>query len=235
MRRARDVRNQLAAIVEQCQSRRSFPRSSRALGLEGLDEDIRHADEVTLCRYAISQCLFPHTCRHATDQPVYHLYGTDNQSTQTWLHLHPSSALAEVEPKWVVYQELVFTSKPFMRHVCAIEFKWVQTLLPKLRQADIQKLSGREILLEGTVEAEQARREAGIDTKRPTILTASRIRSAGGAFPVQQSAASRSATAAKKKAARVSAARERYLARRQAKKMGVVEVKVPGAGAMDSR
>ena len=190
---------------------------------------------MTLCRFAISQCLYPHTCRHSSDQNVYHVYdGTDNQ---TWLHLHPSSSLAEVQPKWVVYQELVFTTKPFMRHACAIEYKWVQKLLPKLRQADVQGLAGREIVMAGSEEAEQLRKDAGIESKggdRFTVLTASRVRSAGGFIPAPPPKATDAAKKAAKKQS-IAAARERYLARKRNKQHGATTVTVAGAGAMDSR
>ena len=35
------------------------------------------------------------------------------------VHIHPGSSLVEVLPRWVVYHELVLTSKEFMRTVRA--------------------------------------------------------------------------------------------------------------------
>jgi pre-mRNA-splicing factor ATP-dependent RNA helicase DHX16 len=35
----------------------------------------------------------------------------------TTVHIHPSSSLREALPRWVVYHELVLTSKQFMRTV----------------------------------------------------------------------------------------------------------------------
>ena len=34
------------------------------------------------------------------------------------VHIHPNSCLFEEMPRWIVYYELVFTSKEFMREVC---------------------------------------------------------------------------------------------------------------------
>jgi len=62
-----------------------------------------------------------------------------------WLWIHPSSSLKTVLPKWVVYQELVFTSKAFIRQVCSIDFTWVEHMLPRLKSADIDRLVGRKV------------------------------------------------------------------------------------------
>jgi ATP-dependent RNA helicase DHX40 len=50
--------------------------------------------------------------------------------------LHPSSAYFE-DPSaldWAIFHQVVWTSKPFMRTVCPIEYEWVRYLLPKLRK-----------------------------------------------------------------------------------------------------
>lgn len=44
--------------------------------------------------------------------------------------IHPSSALFEVLPEYVVYQEVVETSKLFMKGVIAIEPQWIPILVP---------------------------------------------------------------------------------------------------------
>ena len=40
---------------------------------------------------------------------------------QTQVFIHPSSALFQRQPDWVIYHELVLTSKEYMREVCRIE------------------------------------------------------------------------------------------------------------------
>ncbi|XP_032897762.1 probable ATP-dependent RNA helicase DHX35 [Amblyraja radiata] len=51
------------------------------------------------------------------------------------LHIHPTSVLyGEKEPQWVVYNEIIQTSKYFMRDVTAIESSWLIELAPHFYQ-----------------------------------------------------------------------------------------------------
>lgn len=58
--------------------------------------------------------------------------------------MHPSSVLEMDEdgslPDYVVYHELITTSRPFMRNVCAVEMSWVMPILKKLEKLDVNKL-----------------------------------------------------------------------------------------------
>ncbi|KAK9117502.1 hypothetical protein Sjap_016449 [Stephania japonica] len=75
------------------------------------------------------------------------------------VQVHPSSVLKTDEdgrlPEFVVYHELVATTRPFMRNVCAIEQAWVMPILKKLNQLNVNKLSGgtnsAEITMDGQV------------------------------------------------------------------------------------
>ncbi|KAH9708327.1 putative pre-mRNA-splicing factor ATP-dependent RNA helicase DEAH4 [Citrus sinensis] len=62
------------------------------------------------------------------------------------VQVHPSSELKTDEegllPNYVVYHELIATSRPYMRNVCAVEMQWVMPILKKLEKIDINKLSG---------------------------------------------------------------------------------------------
>jgi hypothetical protein len=49
------------------------------------------------------------------------------------IYLHPASVQHRKPPKWLVFSEVVFTGKPFMRNVTVINFDWVGHLLPRLR------------------------------------------------------------------------------------------------------
>lgn len=55
-----------------------------------------------------------------------------NLRTGTPCHLHPTSALygAGTIPDYVVYHELVMTSKEFMQCVTAVEAEWLSELGP---------------------------------------------------------------------------------------------------------
>ena len=73
--------------------------------------------------------------------------------------VHPSSArqLADdrtgLLPEWVVYHELISTTRVFLRNVCAVEGPWVEAVTERLRGADLAKLSG------GRVKGEKAKEE----------------------------------------------------------------------------
>ena len=46
------------------------------------------------------------------------------------VHCHPSSSLSEEPPEWVIYHELVLTSKEFIRDLVVIDPKWLLELAP---------------------------------------------------------------------------------------------------------
>ena len=52
--------------------------------------------------------------------------------TQHTVHIHPQSCLfkEEVLPRWLVYHELVFTSKEYMRQVIVIKPDWLLEIAP---------------------------------------------------------------------------------------------------------
>jgi len=102
LRKAQDIRKQLIAIME------------------------RYKLEVKSCckdyprvRKAITAGFFAHVARKDPKEGYKTLI--DNQT----IFIHPSSALFNKSPEWVVYHELVLTSKEYMREVTAIEAKWL--------------------------------------------------------------------------------------------------------------
>jgi len=46
------------------------------------------------------------------------------------VHVHPNSCLFENQPKWVIYNELVFTTKEFMRDLIEIKPEWLLEIAP---------------------------------------------------------------------------------------------------------
>ncbi|KAK7109917.1 ATP-dependent RNA helicase DHX8-like isoform X1 [Littorina saxatilis] len=57
-------------------------------------------------------------------------------------YIHPSSALFNRQPDWVIYHELVLTTKEYMREVTAMDPKWLVEFAPKFfRFSDPTKLS----------------------------------------------------------------------------------------------
>ncbi|EJW77797.1 hypothetical protein WUBG_11295, partial [Wuchereria bancrofti] len=51
------------------------------------------------------------------------------------VHIHPNSSLFEETPRWMIYFELVFTSKEFMREVIEIESSWLTEVAPHYYRA----------------------------------------------------------------------------------------------------
>ena len=63
---------------------------------------------------------------------------TDGQT----VYIHPSSALHMKSPEWVIYHELVLTSKEYMRNCLVIEPKWLVEMAPNFfKKADPTKIS----------------------------------------------------------------------------------------------
>jgi pre-mRNA-splicing factor ATP-dependent RNA helicase DHX16 len=46
------------------------------------------------------------------------------------VHIHPGSSLREALPRWVVYHELVLTSKEYMRTCSEIKAEWLVEIAP---------------------------------------------------------------------------------------------------------
>jgi ATP-dependent RNA helicase DHX8/PRP22 len=61
---------------------------------------------------------------------------------QQVVFIHPSSAVFQRQPDWVIYHELVLTTKEYMREVIAIDPKWLIELAPNFfKAADSTRLS----------------------------------------------------------------------------------------------
>ncbi|RKP24179.1 hypothetical protein SYNPS1DRAFT_23730 [Syncephalis pseudoplumigaleata] len=62
------------------------------------------------------------------------------------VYIHPSSALFEVNPKWVIYYELVLTSKEYIRQVMDIKAEWLVEAAPHYyNKKDIEDESRRKM------------------------------------------------------------------------------------------
>jgi pre-mRNA-splicing factor ATP-dependent RNA helicase DHX16 len=94
MKRARDIRDQLEGLLER------------------VEIDVSsNANELDSIRKSIVAGFFPHTAKlqkNGSYRTVKH--------PQT-VHIHPASGLSQVLPRWVVYHQLVLTSKEYMRQV----------------------------------------------------------------------------------------------------------------------
>ncbi|KAI8328088.1 P-loop containing nucleoside triphosphate hydrolase protein [Choanephora cucurbitarum] len=61
------------------------------------------------------------------------------------VHIHPSSGMLEKKPRWVVYFELVLTSKEYMRQVMEIQPNWLIEVAPHYyKQSDLDNLDDKK-------------------------------------------------------------------------------------------
>uniref|UniRef100_A0A4Y0BKS2 RNA helicase n=1 Tax=Anopheles funestus TaxID=62324 RepID=A0A4Y0BKS2_ANOFN len=107
MKRARDVREQLVGLMQRVEI-----------------EMVSSVSETTNIRKAVTAGYFYHVARLSKGgnyKTVKH-----NQDVM----IHPNSALFEDLPRWLLYHELVFTTKEFMRSVIDIESKWLLEVAP---------------------------------------------------------------------------------------------------------
>lgn len=107
MKRARDVRDQLLNLTERVE-----------INVTSCEDDS------VAIRKAITAGFFYHTAK---------LSKTGSYKTtkhQQTVHIHPNSCLFESLPRWVIYHELVFTTKEYMRQVIEIDSSWLIEVAP---------------------------------------------------------------------------------------------------------
>lgn len=63
----------------------------------------------------------------------------------TPVYIHPSSALFNRNPEWLVYHSLILTTREYCHQVTAIEPKWLVEVAPQFfKVADVNKISKRK-------------------------------------------------------------------------------------------
>ncbi|EFJ40817.1 DEAH-box nuclear pre-mRNA splicing factor [Volvox carteri f. nagariensis] len=101
--------------------------------------------------------------------PRHNGYKTLHAVSGQLAQLHPSCAQLREDadgllPEFLVYHELVATSRPFLRQVCPSRAEWVADVLPKIMSADVRRLSqGSSRGLGGAAGSGQPRSPGGGD------------------------------------------------------------------------
>jgi len=122
MRRAQDVRKQILTIMDRYK-----------LDMVSCGKNYNRV------RKAICSGFFTHAARKDPQE------GYRTMVEGQPVYIHPSSALFNKNPDWVIYHELVLTTKEYMREMTQIEPKWLVELAPKFfKQCDPNKLSKRK-------------------------------------------------------------------------------------------
>ncbi|XP_073395276.1 probable pre-mRNA-splicing factor ATP-dependent RNA helicase DEAH4 [Physcomitrium patens] len=173
---AKDVRRQLALIT----SRKKFED----------DEAMQKIKSARSLRKALCQ---GYACRLAQRMPKHNGYHTVGNKSQL-VQLHPATSPLQVDedglyPEWILYHELMASSRAFLRHVCVVEKEWVVPILEKLQNINIRSLSG--------LSGHESQKEKISEGEKKAIAS----------NPIDQEARS----------VDVNAARARFLARKQSK------------------
>ncbi|OCT66226.1 pre-mRNA-splicing factor ATP-dependent RNA helicase DHX16 [Xenopus laevis] len=106
LRRARDVREQLEGLMGRIE-----------IELTSCEGDC------VPVRKAITAGYFYHTARLTRS-------GYKTVKQQQAVYIHPNSSLHEEQPRWVIYHELVFTTKEYMRQIIEIDSTWLLEVAP---------------------------------------------------------------------------------------------------------
>ncbi|KAI4526136.1 P-loop containing nucleoside triphosphate hydrolase protein [Schizophyllum commune Loenen D] len=122
MRRAQDVRKQLLGIMDRYK------------------HDVLSAGrDYNRVRRAICSGYFRNTAKKDPQE------GYKTLVEGTPVYIHPSSALFNRAPEWLIYHELVLTTREYCHNVTAIEPKWLVEVAPQFfKVADANKISKRK-------------------------------------------------------------------------------------------
>ncbi len=146
---AKDVRRQLLDCMRSLSDDNDGAWSSKRSREE--EEEQRHnknkseRSRTKNVRKALAKGFISKIARRGTASNCFKTFAFE---AKTLAEVHPSSARALADedgllPDWIVYHEMIMTSRPFLRHVCKVEYEWIENALPRLENPiDVKKLSG---------------------------------------------------------------------------------------------
>lgn len=112
--RARDVREQLLRLCDR------------------VEVDVRPGSgDTTSIQKALASGFFPNTARLQRNGQSYRTVKRGNS-----VYIHPSSVLYESLERWVIYYELVLTSKEYMRNCMPLRPEWLTEVSPHYFQRE---------------------------------------------------------------------------------------------------
>ncbi|XP_041849990.1 probable ATP-dependent RNA helicase DHX40 [Melanotaenia boesemani] len=156
LKSAFSVETQLREILLRLQQRRDFP-------IETYD-----GNKNELFRRCLCSGYFSNVARRSVGKVFCTMDGHGSM-----VHIHPSSSLfdQEAELNWIIFHDVLVTSRVYVRTVCPIRYEWVKDLLPKLHEVDAYELSSvaREEVTDEELrkweEREAAKREQEVSTE----------------------------------------------------------------------
>lgn len=113
MKRARDIRDQLVNLLER------------------VEIQLSSSDDHDLIRKAFAFGFFSNSAQIQRSGDSYRSI-KHNQV----MYIHPSSVLFGANPKWVIYFELMYTTKEYMRQILEISPSWLLEAAPHFFKAD---------------------------------------------------------------------------------------------------
>ncbi|KAJ2077558.1 DEAH-box ATP-dependent RNA helicase prp22 [Coemansia sp. RSA 988] len=123
LRSASDIRKQMVGIMDR------YKQDIVSCGERNFDP----------VRRALCAGFFRHTAKRDPQE------GYKTLVEGTPVYIHPSSALFNKNPEWVIYHGLVMTSKEYMREVTVVEARWLVEVAPTFfRVADATRISRRK-------------------------------------------------------------------------------------------
>lgn len=151
LKSAFSVETQLSEILLRLQQKRDFP-------VETYD-----GNKSELFRRCLCTGYFTNVARRSVGKVFCTMDGHGSM-----VHIHPSSSLfdQEAELNWVIFHDVLATSRVYIRTVCPIRYEWVKDLLPKLHEVDVYELSS--VAREEVTEEEMVKWETKEAAKRPS-------------------------------------------------------------------
>ncbi|PVU98746.1 hypothetical protein BB559_001319 [Furculomyces boomerangus] len=122
MNRARDTRDQIVGLMERVEIPIDSKEETEGEGYKTTGEIIANSVNI---RKAITSGFFFNSAKLNKAGDGYSTVKRHNT-----VYIHPSSTMLEEKPKWIVYYELVLTSKEYMRQVIEIKPEWLIELAP---------------------------------------------------------------------------------------------------------
>ncbi|KAJ1726586.1 DEAH-box ATP-dependent RNA helicase prp22, partial [Coemansia biformis] len=123
LRTASDIRKQMVGIMDR------YKQDIVSCGERNFDP----------VRRALCAGFFRHTAKRDPQE------GYKTLVEGTPVYIHPSSALFNKNPEWIIYHGLVMTTKEYMREVTVVEARWLVEVAPTFFQvADATRISRRK-------------------------------------------------------------------------------------------
>ncbi|XP_077397848.1 putative ATP-dependent RNA helicase DHX40 [Festucalex cinctus] len=155
LKSAFSVETQLRDILLCLQKRRDFP-------MEKFD-----GNKNELFRRCLCSGYFTNVARRSVGKVFCTMDGHGSM-----VHIHPSSSLfeKEMELDWILFHDVLVTSRVYVRTVCPIRYEWVKDLLPKLHEVDVYELSS--VAREEVTDEEVTKWETREAAKRQSDISA---------------------------------------------------------------